>query len=388
MRKAVVTVLAVGDVAPMTFSPQWANVVAKIRGSQSIFVNVQDFLRQGDIVFCQLEIPISARARWSLPQARRSDHGDPRTARLIKEAGFNVVSFASNHCMDWGPEVMFDTVEALEREGIKVVGVGKDIWEARKPVTFEVKGVKIGFLAYNSILPMGYWAEENRPGCAPLRAFTLYEPIEHDQPGTPCRIRTFPCPEDLRNAVDDVISLKARVDIVIVSLHWGIHFVPAVLAEYQRTVAYALIDAGADLILGHHAHILKPIEFYKGVAIFYSLGNFATDLPFSEEQIKDKSFREIQSLNPTWLPSPDVLYNCPTDSEKTVIVCCGLTKSGIINISIRPVWIDRKTACPELLTATDPRFFEVVNYLCDICRAVGLEFRYKVDGDNVLLWEK
>jgi poly-gamma-glutamate synthesis protein (capsule biosynthesis protein) len=87
--------------------------------------------------------------------------------------------------MDWGQEAFFDTIEALKGEGISVIGVGKNIEEARKPAILESKGSRVAFLAYNTILPMGYWADANRPGCAPMRAWTLYEQIEHDQPGTP-----------------------------------------------------------------------------------------------------------------------------------------------------------------------------------------------------------
>lgn len=83
-------------------------------------------------------------------------------------------------------------------------------------------------------------------------------------------------------------------------MHWGIHFVPATIADYQREVVHAAIDAGADLILGHHPHILKGIEVYGGRAIFYSLGNFAMDLPMTAGHAARPGFLAIQALHPGW----------------------------------------------------------------------------------------
>src|SRR6185369_12708651 len=139
-------------------------------------------------------------------------------------------------------------------------------------------GTTVAFLAYSSILPQAYWADERRPGCAPMRAFTVYEQIEHDQPGTPARIHTYPHRDDLAALEADIRSAKARADLVFVSLHWGIHFVRAAIADYQRDIARAAIAAGAAAILGGHAHILKGCEIIEGKPVFHSLCNFATDL--------------------------------------------------------------------------------------------------------------
>jgi len=363
---------AVGDVAPFREDPA------------SIFKDVTRTLNRADIAFCQLEINISERGT-RLPQARHTTRANPKTARAIKEAGIRVVSFAGNHCMDWGQEAFFDTIDALKREGISVIGVGKNIEEARKPVILESKGSRVAFLAYNTILPMGYWAEANRPGCAPMRAWTLYEQIEHDQPGTPCRIHTFPHKEDLEAMGEDIKKAKTQADIVILSMHWGIHFIPAVLATYQRDMAHVAIDSGADLILGHHAHILKGIEVYKGRAIFYSLCNFAVDLPFTEEHAESKSFKEIQKLNPDWIPDFDCLYNFPRDSQKTMIVKCAISDREIQSVSFLPTSVSKKMAQPEILTAKDERFGEVVRYMEEITKNQGLDTKYTVRGDEVIL---
>lgn len=362
---------AVGDVLPERADPL------------SIFQQVAPTLRQADFAFCQLEANISERG-VRLPQVRHTTRLQRAAATALKEAGFNIVSFAGNHCMDWGHEAFSDTVNALQEESLTVLGVGQNITEARQPRIVEKNGVRVAFLAYSSILPMNFWAEENRPGCAPMRAWTHYEPIEPDQPGTPCRIHTFPHDGDLEQLVADIKTARGSADVVIMSIHWGIHFIPAVIADYQRIVAHAAIDAGADLILGHHAHILKGVEVYKGKPIFYSLCNFAVDLPMTPEHANSKGFREIQVLHPDWKVDFSSNYNFPPDSQKTMVVTCRLNKSGVVRTSFLPAFIDA-TANPRLLSRSDPKFMEVVRYIEEATSSQGLSARFTIDGDEVVV---
>ena len=365
---------AVGDIAPYREDPA------------SIFQQVTGVIRQADIAFCQLEINLSHQGS-PLPQARLAMRADPKTARAIKQAGFNVVSFASNHCMDWGREAFADTINALKEQELAVIGVGKNIEEARKPAIMEYKGTRVAILAYNTILPQGYWAEADRPGCAPMRGLTLYEQIEHDQPGTPCRIHTFPRRDDLEAMVDDIRKAKAQADLVILSMHWGIHFIPAVIAEYQRAMAHVAIDSGADLILGHHAHILKGAEVYKGKVIFYSLCNFALDLSPTKEMLESKRHQEIQVLNPEWQPDPEYpTYYLPPDSRKTMVAKCVISGGKIDSVGFLPVGINKQSQ-PEVLSAADPRFGQVVRYMEEITQDQGLNARYVVEGNEVLISE-
>jgi len=376
-----IVLYAVGDVAPYRDDPS------------SIFRHVKHVLNQGDIVFCQLEANLSHRGT-RLPQVRATLLYDPQIARAIKGAGFDVVSFASNHCMDWGREAFFDTIDALKEQELQVIGVGRNIEEARRPAILERKGTQVAFLAYNSILPLGYWAEVDRPGCTPLRAWTLYEPIEPAQPGRPCQIHTFPHRDDLEAMVDDIKKARSQADLVIVSMHCGIHFVPAVLAEYQKEIAHVAIDSGADLIIDTHAHILKGIEVYRGKVIFYSLCNFALELPARKEVLGSQSQRELQDIaiygtHPEWLPyeKPDPEY--PTypfhpDARKTLIVKCIISNKAIKNVSFLPSYIN-KEAEPEVLSSRDTRFGEVVKYMEEITRSQELGTRYIIEGDEVVI---
>lgn len=365
-----VCIYAVGDVGPSRPDPD------------TLFDLVRARIQAADVAFMQLELPISTRG-FRLPQVRHTDRAPAASADAFRRAGFHVVSLAGNHCMDWGPDALNDTVAALTSSGLQVVGVGNDILEARRPVFVQSKGRRIAFLAYSSILPQGYWATEARAGCAPMRAWTHYEQIEHDQPGTPCRVHTFANREDLQALVDDVAAARAQADFVAVSIHWGIHFVPGVIADYQRDVGRAAIDAGAGVVLGHHAHILKGVDVYKGRPIIYSLCNFAMDLHMDEKHANSKGFREIQKLHPDWQPDFSITYNFPPDSRYTVVAKCLLSGSGA-RISLLPAFIGPMSQ-PEILAATDPRFAEVKGYLERYTASQGLNARYVQAGDELVL---
>jgi poly-gamma-glutamate synthesis protein (capsule biosynthesis protein) len=219
-----------------------------------------------------------------------------------------------------------------------------------------------------------------------MRAFTVYEAIEPDQPGTPARVHTYAQREDLAALCADIATAKRHADLVVVSLHWGIHFVPAVIADYQREVGHAAVDAGADLILGHHAHILKGVEVYRGKTIFYSLCNFAVDLRMNEAHAASKGFKEIQVLHPDWVPDFDSLYNFPPESRMTLIARARLTRAGVQQVGFLPAYINRN-AQPEIVAAGDPRFDEVVRYMRRVSESQGLPVRFEPEGDVVWVCE-
>ena len=365
--------IATGDVGPNRENPD------------EIFDGVRSSLAQADLVFGQLE-PCIAHTGTPAAQCRLPMRCKPESAGAIRRAGYDVISFATNHCMDWGRPAFFETLELLKAQGIKTIGAGKDIFEARQPAIFELDGTRIGFLGYNSILPQDYWANEERPGCAPLRGITAAVPKEHDQPETPVRLFSWPHPDDLDAMISDIEALRPKVDILIVSFHWGIHFVPAVLAQYQRYAAHFAIDAGADLILGHHTHILKPIEVYHGKAIIYSMANFALEEPgrFFEgkgDLTDSKSHQDIAALNPDMKKSKRQM---PVDSYKTLFIKCILEDKRIQTISFVPVQLD-EGANPHTLTADDPRFPEIVDYMRAITADQNLKTIYIPQGDEVLI---
>ena len=350
----------------------------------SIFVLSASTIKQADIAFCQVERIYAERGEFQIwGHAKMLSH--PKNANAIKNAGFNVVSLAGNHCGDYGYDALFDTINTFKKLGMHVIGVGANISEARKPAIIEVKGTKIGFLAYCSILPYRYWAEDNRPGCVPMRAFTIYEQIERDQPGTPSRTYTTPHPQDLRDMKRDIEKLRKEVDIVIVSQHWGLHFIPAAIADYQIEVGHAAIDSGADLILGHHAHILKGIEIYKNKAILYSMGNFAFDTTMPKERFETPRFQELTALHPGWKYDPAYQgYEFPVDSRRTLLLKVIVSSKKIQKISFLPAFI-LPTAQTELLKHQDKRAQEVFEYMDWVNKQAGFDTKMLFEGDEVVI---
>jgi len=365
-------VLATGDLAPDREDPD------------SCFAATAATLNNAELVFGQLETSFALRGT-RLPQARHAVLAQPACAGAIARAGFDILSFAGNHCLDWGNEAFFETLAHLDAAGIAVVGAGADIVAARRPVIRVLKdGTRVAFLAYCSILPQAYWAEARRPGCAPMRAHTLYEQIEHDQPGTPPRIHTFALAQDLAAMQDDIRAARRQADVVLVSQHWGIHFVRASIADYQREVARAAVAAGADAILGHHAHILKGAEVIDGCPVFHSLCNFATDLRMTPEHAARPSFREIQKLGQDWEPDFDSLYNFPPASRLSMIARLRIADGRIREAGLLPLHIGRD-AVPRIVPPGDPHFLQVVDYLRAVTAEAGLNATYTVQDDRVVI---
>jgi poly-gamma-glutamate synthesis protein (capsule biosynthesis protein) len=348
-----------------------------------MFTHVKSALKRGDLLFGQLETTVTARGGRA-PHAKLAMRAPPETGRTIANAGFGVMSFAGNHCMDWGEEGFADTIAHMSAAKVQLCGAGQTIAQARAPAIATCGEAAIAFLAYSSILPEGYWAEARRPGCAPLRAHTSYEMIEPDQPGTPPRIITHPHAEDFAALIADVRAAKARADLVAVSMHWGIHMTPVVIADYQRTVAHAAIEAGADIILGHHPHILKGVEFHAGAPIFYSMGNFAIEQPqaFDAAITETPSFKHLLSLNPD--RAPEGLYLLPPDTRLSVIVEAEIEAKRIARVAVTPVWID-DSSTPHVVPAGDERFAQIEAYLERISREAGFQTRFERDGDRLIL---
>lgn len=346
------------------------------------YVATRNVLRSADVVFGQLETSFAA-SGTRLPQARHAVRARPDGAAALARAGFNVISMAGNHCMDWGREAFFETRESLEAAGIQVVGAGKDIAEARRPVVVELgDGTRVAFLAYSSILPHSYWADERRPGCAPMRAHTIYEQVEHDQPGTPARIHTFAHRDDLAAMQEDIRRAKREADLVFVSQHWGIHFVRAVIADYEHDVARAAIQAGADAIIGGHPHIIKGCQVIDGKPVFHSLCNFATDLRMDEEHAKSKSWNEIRGLAEEWEPDFEGLYNFPAASRLAMVARFEVAEGKLLRSGFLPLHIGRD-AVPRFALRGGTEYRAVIDYLQAVTDEAGLNGRYLETSEMV-----
>jgi poly-gamma-glutamate synthesis protein (capsule biosynthesis protein) len=336
---------------------------------------VKPVLAKADLRFCQVERVYSERGALQVHSGDIHSRVKPALASIFTECGFDVASVASNHAMDWGPDALLDSIELLRAKGIQTVGAGRDLAEARRPAIIARNGVRVAFLAYCSVLREGYAATAHQAGVAPLRAHTYYEPAEY-QAGMPPRVVTVPYDEDLAGLVEDVSAVRKEVDAVVVSLHWGLHFIPRAIADYQPIVARAAFKAGADLILGHHAHVPKAIGVYDGKVCFYSLSNFIMSAPPAKpERYAIFAKRYGAKLDPDY---PCLPYG--VDAKRSLIVRAALSRSGVERVSFLPVLIDRELR-PQVLQATDPRFTDAVDYMTWASEGYAPPFR--VEGDEV-----
>jgi hypothetical protein len=179
---------------------------------------------------------------------------DPKLIKGLATAGIDWVGLANNHIGDAGGPGILQTIKNLKTYGIASSGAGKDIAAARKPALLKTHGVTVAMLAYDTIA--GYYAAgKTKAGSAKLTAATV--------------------------KADVAAARKAGADVVIVFPHWGTEYDPTPFAG-QKTLAEAAIDAGADLVIGNHAHWAGAVEVYKGKPIWYALGNFVFDQTWSE----------------------------------------------------------------------------------------------------------
>lgn len=266
MENDQISLIAVGD---LYFSRQ---------EPATAFANFRQPLQEADITFGNLEAPCSSLGAPTIGKYITL-RMDPHVIPALANTGFDLVALANNHAIDYGREAFVDTLDRLDRAGIARIGGGRDVHEARRAVVLERSGLRIGFIGYATTVPWGYEATQTQAGIAAIDVSTSYEPryqIMSEQPGTPATVITRIASHDLDQLTDQIRSLRQRVDVLIVSLHWGVAFVPDPVS-YQTELGRAAIDAGAHMVLGHHAHVMQGVEMYRGAPIFYSLSNFVFD---------------------------------------------------------------------------------------------------------------
>jgi len=243
-----VSIVAVGDI----MLGGTAQEVLLKEGYDYPFKNVAPLLKYADIVMGNLEGPLTSICNSSMNLDKQYVFRSPadKVAPALSKAGFNLLSLANNHILDYGVIGMNDTIDALNQHRINYLGAGNNIHEARAGTIINPppvnKNRKLGFLSYSLTFPESFWATSNSAGTA----------FGHQQ-----------------QISDDIKRLGKLADSVIVSFHWGREKTTR-LRPYQPKLARAAIDAGASVVLGHHPHILQAIEQYNGGLIIYSLGNF------------------------------------------------------------------------------------------------------------------
>ncbi len=237
-----IVINAVGDIM---LSGKGTGTYSKM-GYDYPFSSVVNELKTGDITIGNLEAPITRHGKEFTGKKFRF-RVTPAAAKALNNSGFSVLTLANNHMMDYGPVGLDETLRNLDDANILHTGAGENLASARKPSIMLVGGKTVAFLAYSMTFPSEFYAGQHRPGTAP--GF-----------------------ESLFSG--DISGVKSRADYVVVSFHWGSEKA-STPHQYQISAAHRAIDAGADVVIGHHPHVLQGIELYKKGVIFYSLGNFA-----------------------------------------------------------------------------------------------------------------
>ena len=217
------------------------------------FRKIKDHLNQADLLFGNLESVISDKG---------FDQGGPYSFRAPPKmmeglllADFDVVSIANNHSFDWTVDALVDTEERLKKEGIVPVGGGLD---AYSPQIIEINDQSIAFIAHTAVGAPGWAATETTPGVAWYNRERLKESIK---------------------------EVEKEVNLIVFSIHYGVEYQPKP-NQNQIDISKNAIDMGVDLVIGHHPHVIQPVEEYGGGIIAYSLGNFIFDQSFSRETME------------------------------------------------------------------------------------------------------
>jgi poly-gamma-glutamate capsule biosynthesis protein CapA/YwtB (metallophosphatase superfamily) len=220
-----------------------------------------------DITIGHLEVPHTRRCaelRTDVP----APGAEPAHLAALKRAGFDAVTLAGNHISDCGATGIADTRAELARLGIQCCGAGADLESARQPALLKCAERRIALLSYNCVGPEAGWASRTSAGCAYVRidsadggAISPTAPLQRADLAS------------LSQMQGDIAAAARDNDFVIVALHKGLVHTPARLAPYERPVAQAAIDAGAHVVISHHAHLIRGMEFYRDRPIFHGLGN-------------------------------------------------------------------------------------------------------------------
>jgi len=275
-RKSYVRFIAVGDIM---LGRGIDNRISK-NGPEWAFKNLSNCLQTADVLFGNAEFSsITA----SSPTTRGYVLGaSTTTIKSLQCAGFDIVSLANNHTLDYGRKGLVSLIDELDKLKIMYVGGGKNYFDAQSPKVIEKNSIKICFLAYSLFF------EDNKDIDKTLPTLAMFSEEKMEK---------------------DIEIAKSSASIVVVSFHWGVEYSSSP-TSYQRKVAHLAVDCGANLIIGHHSHVIQGIEIYKDTMILYSLGNFIFD----------------------------------SKNEKTkegLVFQCSISSSNISGVSLLPIYISK-----------------------------------------------
>lgn len=349
------------------------------------FERARAALSARDLVVGHLEVPHTHRGRELAFDVPAEAHAPERLSALAR-AGVHVATLAGNHIYDFGREGIVDTLDALAAANIVSCGAGVDLRSASAPARVERGQQRIGILSYNCVGPREAFADEGRAGCAYVR-------IVNSSTGEEVGPQTFelqdtrPASDSLADLTRAIEQLAREVDVVVVALHKGIVHTPALLAGYERPLARAAIEAGAHIVVGHHAHILRGIELWQGRPIFHGLGNFVTvtrALNLDNPHPARARWAEERRKRFGFIPDPlYVNYPFHPEAKHALIADCRVDARGRVDTGFLPCWI-LASGQPEPC-GRDARGQAVFDYVADISRRAGFATEFAWQGDRVLV---
>lgn len=246
-------------------------------GANYPWSKVCGYFTEDDLTIINLETSVTTGGKkW--PDKQFNFRSNPNSIEGMANSGVEVATLANNHVLDYGYQGLLDTLKNLDKYNIKYTGAGKNKKEAIKGIIVEEKGVKVGILAFSRVIPDAKWyATKNRAGLV-----SGYDPYVNEM-------------------TKKIAEMKKEVDILVLSIHWGVER-STIPRKQEINLAKKVIDNGADIVMGHHPHVLQGIQVYKGKPIFYSFGNFVfnsgskagTNTMIGQVKIENK---KIQGIN-------------------------------------------------------------------------------------------
>lgn len=325
-------------------------------------------LRNADLAIGHLEVPHTDCAE-EIGGDVPSPGAPPENLAALADAGFGMISLAGNHIADCGPQGIADTIAGLDALGIAHAGAGPDIATARRPAILATAGRRIALLSYNCVGPEFGWAGPDKAGCAYLPLVT-----SDGQPVTPRSSISGIAQEAFDILAEDITAVRKEADLVLVAMHKGRVHTPAVLEEYERPLARAAIELGADAVIGHHAHIARGIEFHRGKPIFHGLGNgcvVTRALSPAQDHPARREWAERRKQLFGFEPDPEYwLAPFHPDAKRAFLGRIDIAADLSLSASIVPVWVE-PPGRPVL--AHGERASEVSRYLEAISVKAGLD---------------
>lgn len=340
----------------------------------SFFETSKATLLACDVAIGHVEVPHTLRGSEQSTDVP-APPANPEHLSTLQRVGFHIATLAGNHIADSGPNGIEDTISTLQSLGIECTGAGMSLGNARRPAVLTRKGTRVGVLSYNCVGPKESWATSKKAGCAFVKVLTHYE-LDHASPGGPPNIYTFPAPESVEQMEADITLLKARCDVAVVALHKGVGHTPSKIEAYERAISKAAIDAGADVVIGHHAHILRGVEIYKNKPIYHGLGNFVCvtrALSITENDSPERlAWAKRREKLFGFSPDPKMpTYPFHPESRNTAIAVCKANALGLIEFGLIPCYIDEKARPTPLTRESGGQ--KIIDYIASISASAGLK---------------